>query len=282
MTDMAKLGYQRLASDEVNGEPGGLAASRLSATSRYSRALSITSLLVWAATVAVWLFLKSQESHINLHHKATSSYSPIYDLLDLDAQTKRVNGTLFPPDDPSVARQMPGPDADALWSEIEVTRVFPVSGRDLARLGKDAATAVRLEDDVWGEGEDRYASVLDMFHQLHCLNSLRKIIYGRYYDQVPGDHEKPKRHHEMHINHCMDILYQSITCSNNLNLITLHWAEGQPGPFPDMSINRQCVNFDKILQWRKENTIDMDQWIAPGVMDKPEGHAEMPWGVEIP
>ncbi|KAI0014545.1 hypothetical protein F4780DRAFT_774136 [Xylariomycetidae sp. FL0641] len=278
---MPRPEYEPLSSKET-GELEEQAVPKFSARRRCLKLVSFANILLWVVTLGTLAWIRDRERHPNAHYTATSSYSPLYGLLDLDPRVKKVNGTLFPPDEQSIARQMPNAVADELWHEIEITRVFPASREDLIKLGKDPRTAVKLEDEVWGQGEEKYAAVLDMFHQLHCLNSLRKVIYGGYYDQVAGDHNKPMRHHEMHINHCMDIMFQMITCSNNLNLITLHWAEGQPGPFPDMSINRQCVNFDSIVQWRKDNTIDMDKWVTPGLMDKPEGHAEMPWGVEIP
>lgn len=39
---------------------------------------------------------------------------------------------------------------------------------------------------------------------------------------------------EIHLNHCADILYQTISCSNNVNLVTRHWTEGKEYPFPDL------------------------------------------------
>ena len=112
---------------------------------------------------------------------------------------------------------------------------------------------------------------------------------------------------EIHINHCIDILLQEIQCNANLDLIPLHWVETQEYPFPDMyvlcsfppipspfllyvyiflsffsaftssillmllsrSINKKCVNFDGLTEWRKEHTIDMDKYVK--VMQMPEG-----------
>jgi hypothetical protein len=66
---------------------------------------------------------------------------------------------------------------------------------------------------------------------------------------------------EVHINHCVDMLVQALQCSGNVNLLTMHWTETKSFPFPDMSVNRKCVDFDGLTSWRKENTIDMDQWV---------------------
>lgn len=63
---------------------------------------------------------------------------------------------------------------------------------------------------------------IDVFHQLHCLNTLRMIAYPDYYE--PG--EKCNEHPEMwyvHVNHCVDILMQNIMCNANVDLYTLQW-----------------------------------------------------------
>lgn len=138
------------------------------------------------------------------------------------------------PPHPSIARAMPNNASDEIWDEIELTRIFPVTKADIIKMGKDPSTVVKLEDKLWGLGDDAYATTFDLYHQLHCLNSLRQIAYGGYYERVMGDTEGEPSIREIHINHCADILYQALVCSGNVNLITMHWVETQTYPFPDM------------------------------------------------
>ncbi|KAK7954062.1 hypothetical protein PG996_014948 [Apiospora saccharicola] len=213
--------------------------------------------------------------------RQASSYSPILDMLDLDLSVQIMNGTLFQPKDGgSIARQMPNPESDTVWSEYELTRYFPVSAAQIRAMGKDPATVAKLEDEDWGMGDDSYVSILDVYHQLHCLNTLRQLAYPEYYSNATYQHPKTmgsekrgkKQKSEIlaiHVNHCVDMLMQAIQCSGNVNLITMHWVEEQPYPFPDMSVNRQCINFDKLSQWRKDNTLDMDKYVE--TMRKKEG-----------
>lgn len=51
----------------------------------------------------------------------------------------------------------------------------------------------------------------------------------------------------------------------------MHWMERQQYPFPDMSTNRQCVDFDRILQWRNDNRIDMKKFVATMKKDEQPG-----------
>lgn len=159
---------------------------------------------------------------------------------------------------------MPNPEADAIWGEWELTRYFPVTAEQIRAMGKDPRTAVKLRDEDWGLGDDAYVAILDVYHQLHCLNSLRRIAYGQYYNTTGAGlhHETHKGElYEIHINHCVDMLMQTLQCSGNVNLITMHWVAEQEYPFPDMSVNKQCVNFDKLTHWRKENTLDLDKYV---------------------
>lgn len=41
---------------------------------------------------------------------------------------------------------------------------------------------------------------------------------------------------ELHMNHCFDILLQSIQCSGNLDMIPLVWMYTQAYPFADMYV----------------------------------------------
>lgn len=54
----------------------------------------------------------------------------------------------------------------------------------------------------------------------------------------------------------------------------MHWTETQTYPFPDMSINRQCIDFDAVVAWRKEHSIDMGKYVE--VMQKPDGVKQQP------
>lgn len=182
---------------------------------------------------------------------------------------------MFPPKEPSIARLFPNDDADDVWGEWELRRIYPVTRDEILRMGSDPSTAVKLEDVHWGLGDDAYAASWDVYHQLHCLNSLRKMAYSNYYNLThPRAHPDKANKHEIHLNHCVDMLMQALQCSGNVNLITLRWIETQDYPFPDFSINRQCVDFQAMTEWRKEKSPDMSRWEE--LMRKPDGVEQLP------
>lgn len=58
---------------------------------------------------------------------------------------------------------------------------------------------------------------LDVFHEIHCLDMLRREIhFDHYYSKKgwknPGD---APADHRIHISHCIYALLQSLTCSAN-------------------------------------------------------------------
>jgi hypothetical protein len=203
------------------------------------------------------LFLYCDQGRFHAH---IILLGPIHDLVDLDMKPRLVDGTIFPGDNPSIARQMPNPSADTEWQIWDHARMIPITKADIIRLGKNPDTAFKLVNDIWGLGDDAYAAHLDVFHQLHCLNTLRKIAYGKYYNASMGNHDK-EGIYEVHLNHCVDILMQALQCSGNVNLITLHWYETQPSPNPDFSANRQCVAFDRLTLWNSENSINRQEYL---------------------
>lgn len=59
---------------------------------------------------------------------------------------------------------------------------------------------------------------VDMFHQLHCLNSLRKAVVNGRMEQFAGAQENMMR---IHLYHCIGQLRQAIMCYGDLTPVTL-------------------------------------------------------------
>lgn len=71
---------------------------------------------------------------------------------------------------------------------------------------------------------------------------------------------KPKTEwHWTHMSHCVDMLMQNLMCQGSADAFTFNWMEGQQLPFPDFYMNRQCRDFETIVQWQKTNGIGPDR-----------------------
>ncbi|KAH8892520.1 hypothetical protein GQ53DRAFT_861863 [Thozetella sp. PMI_491] len=274
------LGYTPLASAEPGGCEDGLHKEEPLVTQRQNQPanvaiwLTTANVAVLLATLSALFWIRSEPRQLrtvlNTELRATSSYSPIFDLIDLEPQIKTFNGTLYASDQPSIARDFPNQDADDIWDEdIELNHPFPITREQVIKLGKNPDTCAKFEDSVWGLGDDAYVATLDLFHQLHCLNALRKMAYAGHYKQRVDNNN-----HEIHINHCADILFQALACSNNVNLVTMHWTEKERYPMPDFSINKYCINFEKFNAWHKANSVDIEYYVK--AMEKPDGVQQEP------
>lgn len=73
---------------------------------------------------------------------------------------------------PGIARQFPNEEADAQWEDdIDLIRPIAVTREQIIMMGKDPETVAKLEDKDWGLGDNAYVAALDVFHNLHCLNT---------------------------------------------------------------------------------------------------------------
>ncbi|KAF2820824.1 hypothetical protein CC86DRAFT_303992 [Ophiobolus disseminans] len=196
----------------------------------------------------------------------------MFDYMDIETSITKMNGTFLMPPDPAWSRQMPGPEADEVWDEILIDRFIPVTREQIIKLGKDPKTAVQLRDSDWHLGDNAYMAGLDIFHQLHCVDLLRRTAYSAYYNETPPLRTERPRIAEYHVNHCVDLIVQQLTCSANYHMFTMHWVKKERYPSPDFSVHRKCPNFQNLWDWRQRNTLDphrIKEVFGSGV--KPDG-----------
>lgn len=100
-----------------------------------------------------------------------------------------------------------------------------------------------LQDGYWVTG-------LDVMHQMHCLDSLRRLIYPDYYPRKGSP-----RNWELHINHCVDYLRQAITCHGDTNPVRYKWHDGINSWGPDFATSRYCPRvMDDLVEWSEART----------------------------
>ena len=191
-----------------------------------------------------------------------------------------MQGELFPSDNPLLGRREPGPDTDELWQDYEIQRSFVVSREQVLAMGKDPDKTVKYADEMFGFGNDAYMAGMDIFHQLHCFDAIRKEAFKDYYWDGENYHMEgygpesgpPKRRHTeifwIHLRHCTDIILQSLMCHADASMTTMTWLQTQERPFPDFSINKKCRDFGALVRWRDENALDVKR---VGQVKRPEG-----------
>ena len=71
----------------------------------------------------------------------------------------------------------------------------------------------------FGFGNDAHVGRLDVFHQIHCLNALRKGIHVDHYYGGKFIDDIPTPSHRAHVSHCLEIVLQALTCSASVEPI---------------------------------------------------------------
>ncbi|KAF2112271.1 hypothetical protein BDV96DRAFT_459257, partial [Lophiotrema nucula] len=146
----------------------------------------------------------------------------------------RFNGSLY---SQNKYRGEPSPEIDFEWDRFT----------DHGKNDFSQSTAVELEPDNGGSG---YMASLEMFHQLHCLNYLRKWTYIDYYKRI--DHfwrEGNKFHQREHADHCIDMLRQVLMCTSDTSLVVSHWTKRTETPTPYFSTAHKCRDAEQVLDW---------------------------------
>ncbi|KAL3421692.1 hypothetical protein PVAG01_05848 [Phlyctema vagabunda] len=196
--------------------------------------------------------------------------SPILNEIDLEVNSKRMEATLLLPQNPSIFRQDPSLEVDIAWKEMWDSRPVPVSKGQVLAMGKDPAEAVQIPED-WGYGSEKYFGRVDVFHQIHCLDALRREVHFEHYygKKYPNGYKDTTDFHRLHVSHCIHLLLQNIMCSANTDIYTHIWTDTLDHAFPDFNIQHQCKSFDKIVEWQSKNAIDEDRFVN---LTRPNGY----------
>jgi hypothetical protein len=162
------------------------------------------------------------------------------------------------------------------------------------KLGRDPDIIVKAPFD-WGFGDDAYPaqvsilnghasscpddSQVDAFHEIHCLNQLRKEMvshhcflmpladmwsqyWDHYYRPTFGGPENANYLHIRHKRHCLRIVLRTLMCTADVDIVTHNWRRGSYRPIADFDNPRQCRNFENLLEWNMKHAVpdDMEKW----------------------
>ncbi|KAI1807925.1 hypothetical protein F4811DRAFT_503743 [Daldinia bambusicola] len=145
-----------------------------------------------------------------------------------------------------------GDDVDAAWEEIAGVGHTMISREELVKLGLNPETSLAITDPR--DGKPGYRIALEVFHQLHCLNLLRKNVYREYYPPLGGDTSAEMEDPTGHLDHCIEALRQFVMCQGDVGVISFD-VLGENELWPNYSTARTCRNFNSIRQWGVDHTV---------------------------
>ncbi|KAG2148196.1 uncharacterized protein EDB93DRAFT_1226238 [Suillus bovinus] len=166
----------------------------------------------------------------------------------------------------SIYRGTPSPEIDAAWDRISrnITRMTREEMLKAGTTETELRSKVRYPDEIGGG----YMTSIDGLHQAHCVNILRKSTWSEYYHSI-GDStfKSAPATLRMHLDHCIEMLRQSIMCNSDVGIITWYWVEGYSVPSPNFNTLHRCRNFEKIVDWSAEHAIHIDESDVPRFPD---------------
>lgn len=149
----------------------------------------------------------------------------------------------------------PSDEVDAAWEDLY--NVFGISA-----IPRESAVLLPNETIHVPGDKSHYLVGLDVFHQLHCLNRIRKALYPVYY---PPDEREDAETRARHLSHCVNSIRQSIQCSSDISAIVF-----EEDTRPLFEIVHSCRNFTKIREWAIEHRARISK---PGKDSEMYGHA---------
>ncbi|EMR64860.1 hypothetical protein UCREL1_8172 [Eutypa lata UCREL1] len=154
-----------------------------------------------------------------------------------------------------------GPEVDAAWENITdgpVGGAIGITKEQWEAVNEFHEYPVLLDED---HGTGQYLASLDVFHQLHCVDLLRKNIHREYYDKHEGSFAgAPESVVEGHLEHCVETLRQTLMCHGDITLLTYNWVEGREMPYPNFNTLHTCKKWDKLIEWNMHRDVTVE-WV---------------------
>ncbi|KAK0509232.1 hypothetical protein JMJ35_008603 [Cladonia borealis] len=158
---------------------------------------------------------------------------------------------------------LPSDELDQRWWDLYGCKPYSFSGTSPhvfrliavkivghSRITKEEATQM-VNSTVPIPGDSHHYIVeLNVFHQLHCLDTIRKGLYPDHYPSIrPGPNGEDEVFGREHLDHCVDSIRQSLMCSADISPITWTWSEKQQGAKAQAEVLHTCRDYGRLRDW---------------------------------
>ncbi|KAJ7206264.1 hypothetical protein GGX14DRAFT_397076 [Mycena pura] len=173
-------------------------------------------------------------SRSSVAHRAAGDaflYSPAQEAVEYEL-VKFSSGSIF--------QAPPSDEVDAAWDRLYQ---FGVSA-----IPKSQAALLPNKTYPLSYNTSEYVVQLEVFHQLHCLNQIRKGLNFDYYaarlDKSGAALLKPG-----HLAHCIDSIRQSLMCAADTSPIVWQWSPERKRATTKFDIVHSCRRFESVVDW---------------------------------
>ncbi|KAK2749650.1 hypothetical protein FQN57_005872 [Myotisia sp. PD_48] len=138
----------------------------------------------------------------------------------------------------------PSPEVDSAWKDLYRYGISKIP-KEQARLLSNKTVPIPREPG-------QYIIGLDVFHQIHCLNMIRKRIWRTGKSLA----EEEDQFEVEHIDHCIDAHLQYFMCTADISPIVWNWDFEVKRARPIATIYHTCRDFEAISQWAKDHQLE--------------------------
>ncbi|CAJ2508323.1 Uu.00g133490.m01.CDS01 [Anthostomella pinea] len=170
----------------------------------------------------------------NSHHRDPLGYYPLLDVatygpMRFDAELRGK----------SIFKGPPSELLDNAWSKLVNQPMILVDNEALQSFDPTSKPSKGVDG--------HYYATVEVYHQLHCLDIIRKFIWRNHYQHVDTFMDPPQMVWE-HVDHCIDLLRQVLMCNGDIGLI-FYTDVGKEQPIARVSTTHMCRNFSQITEW---------------------------------
>ncbi|KAL2167192.1 hypothetical protein VTG60DRAFT_1604 [Thermothelomyces hinnuleus] len=140
--------------------------------------------------------------------------------------------------------------------KISITSLIQQPAFGVSVIHQDSACRLPNATTPLPQDRSRYVVQLDVFHQLHCLNRLRKLLYPKVYhtDVTSGPDEAADTLY--HLEHCVESLRQSLLCATDASTIFWDWSPANGRMMGNTATTHTCRDFERIRDWAVRHRLD--------------------------
>jgi len=154
----------------------------------------------------------------------------------------------------TVYRGPPTLELEAEWKNLWYFDAIEIPEEKMGLLNRSAETG------PWKRTRsgDGYSALIEVFHQIHCLNLIRQYTWRDYYFKhfktadIPGDLRDSDVGLRMHVDHCIETLRISFMCHGDTTPYLVRIDPEAPlGAEADFSPHHKCVKFQPLVEYMK-------------------------------
>ncbi|KAI4950633.1 hypothetical protein J4E91_004518 [Alternaria rosae] len=161
-------------------------------------------------------------------------------------------------------RGPPTVELESAWDRLWRRGSTEVPADRIGKLNRSSSKLVH----AGGDPSRGYVALLEVSHELHCLNMIRQYTWKDYYrehaDQFLNSEidlnitDARNVGDRMHVDHCFETLRLVLMCNADVTPSLIINNTNKPhGTKADFNTFHKCRNFDRIVDWQEKHNADL-------------------------